>query len=54
MKMAHKRVFNVIKKEWEVTFKSVNNTLLVTLLPLIIVGQVLVLILPRDLWVRTH
>ena len=39
--MALKRITNVITKEWEVTFKSVNNGLFVTLLPILIVGQVL-------------
>ncbi len=38
---AYQCVINIIKKEWEVTFKSVNGTLLVTLLPLIIIAQVL-------------
>jgi ABC-2 type transport system permease protein len=39
--MTLKRIKNVLKKEWKLTFKSVNNTLVVTLLPLLIVGQVL-------------
>lgn len=39
--MTHKRILNVIKKEWEVTFKDVNSALLVTLLPLIITQALL-------------
>jgi len=39
-----KRVSNVIKKEWEVIFTSVNNALFVTLLPLLIVIQLLAVI----------
>lgn len=42
--MIFKRIKNIIKMEWELTFKSVNNSLLVTLLPLLIVAQVLGLI----------
>ena len=39
-----KRINNVIKKEWEVIFKSLNNALFVTLLPLLIVTQLLAVI----------
>jgi ABC-2 type transport system permease protein len=39
--MNTKRISNVIKKEWEVIFTSVNNALFVTLLPLLIVAQLL-------------
>jgi ABC-2 type transport system permease protein len=37
--MLMKRVSNVIKKEWEVMFTSINNTLFITILPLLIVAQ---------------
>jgi len=39
--MAYKRIKNVIKKEWELTFKTLNDGLFITLLPLLIVAQVL-------------
>jgi len=39
--MTIKRIANVIKKEWEITFKSINNALFVTLVPVIIIAQVL-------------
>lgn len=42
--MTRKRILNIIKKEWEMIFKDVNSALLVTLLPLIIIAQVLLLI----------
>ncbi|MGQ9608901.1 MAG: ABC transporter permease subunit [bacterium] len=42
--VAQRRIINIIKKEWEITFKDVNSALLVTLLPLIIIAQVLLLI----------
>lgn len=39
--ITHKRILNVMKKEWEATFKDINGVLLVTLLPLIIIVQYL-------------
>ena len=39
-----KRISNVIKKEWEVMFSSINNTLFITLLPLLILAQFLAVI----------
>jgi ABC-2 type transport system permease protein len=33
------RLLNILKKEWQLMFSEVNSALLVTLLPLIIVGQ---------------
>ena len=39
--MDTKRISNVIRKEWEVMFKSVNNTLFITLIPLIMIGQLM-------------
>jgi ABC-type transport system involved in multi-copper enzyme maturation permease subunit len=43
-KMTLKRIINVIKKEWRMTFGSLNNGLFITLLPLLIVGQLLAII----------
>lgn len=37
--MKHKRILNVLKKEWRLLFTDVNSALLVTLLPVLIVGQ---------------
>jgi ABC-type multidrug transport system permease subunit len=37
--MSRLRLLNILKKEWQVMFSEVNSVLLVTLLPLIIVGQ---------------
>ena len=37
--MVRKRIKNVLMKEWEVLFTDPNSALLITLLPLIIVGQ---------------
>jgi ABC-2 type transport system permease protein len=37
--MARKRVQNVVWKEWEVIFTDLNSALIITLLPLLIVGQ---------------
>lgn len=42
--MARRRIQNVLRKEWVLTFTDLNSTLLVTLLPLLIVGQVVVVI----------
>jgi len=37
--MTHSRIRNILLKEWRVLFTELNSTLLVTLLPLLIVGQ---------------
>lgn len=37
--MISKRIKNIIKKEWLVMFTDINSTMMVTLLPLLIVGQ---------------
>lgn len=42
--MARKRISNIIKKEWETIFYNINSALFITLLPLIITAQALVLI----------
>ncbi len=42
--MARHRIKNILLKEWQVLFTSLNNTLIVTLLPLLIVGQLIVYI----------
>src|SRR5512147_1314540 len=36
-----KRITNVIKKEWELMFTSVNNTLFITLVPLLMIIQLM-------------
>ena len=43
--MARKRIFNILKKEWRVTFAEFNTLFMVTLLPLLIVGELLL-----DVW----
>jgi ABC-2 type transport system permease protein len=42
--MTAQRIGNVVRKEWENTFRSLNSTLLVTLLPLAIIAQLLAVI----------
>ncbi len=37
--MSYRRVRNIVLKEWQVIFTDVNSALIVTLLPLLIVGQ---------------
>ncbi len=37
--MSYRRIRNIVLKEWQVIFTDVNNALIVTLLPLLIVGQ---------------
>ncbi len=37
--MASKRILNILLKEWRLLFTDLNSALLVTLLPLLIVGQ---------------
>ena len=39
--MSRKRIINVLLKEWQFLFTDINSTLLVTLLPLLIVGQLI-------------
>jgi len=43
--VARKRIFNILKKEWRVTFAEFNTLFMVTLLPLLIVGELLL-----DVW----
>jgi ABC-2 type transport system permease protein len=47
--MTRKRIRNILRKEWAVMGSSLNNTLFVTLLPLLITGQALLFIwlIPR-------
>ena len=42
--MSRKRIVNILFKEWRFLFTDVNNTLLVTLLPVAIIGQVILYI----------
>ena len=42
--MSSRRVRNILRKEWAVIFKDLNNVLFVTLLPLLIVAEPLVII----------
>lgn len=37
--MSYKRIKNILKKEWRIIFSELNSILLVTLLPILIVGQ---------------
>jgi ABC-2 type transport system permease protein len=37
--MNYKRISNILKKEWRIIFSELNSILLVTLLPVLIVGQ---------------
>jgi ABC-2 type transport system permease protein len=37
--VSRKRIVNILLKEWQFLFTDVNSTLLVTLLPLLIIGQ---------------
>ncbi|MDD5287937.1 MAG: ABC transporter permease subunit [Dehalococcoidales bacterium] len=39
--MSRKRIINILLKEWQFLFTDINTTLLVTLLPLLIIGQLL-------------
>ena len=39
--MSRKRIVNILLKEWQFLFTDINTTLLVTLLPLLIVGQLI-------------
>lgn len=42
--MINRRIRNVLRKEWRVIFSDLNSVLLVTLLPVLIIGQALVFI----------
>jgi len=42
--MAQKRIINVVKKEWKITFSNTNSTLFIILLPIIITVQALLYI----------
>ena len=42
--MSRKRIFNILLKEWQFLFTDTNTTLLVTLIPLIIIGQLILYI----------
>jgi ABC-2 type transport system permease protein len=39
--MSRKRIVNILLKEWQFLFTDINTTLLVTLLPLLIIGQLI-------------
>ena len=47
--MASRRIGNILKKEWQVMASDLNSLLLVTLLPLLIVGQAIFYI-----WLADH
>ena len=40
--MTGKRIWNVLRKEWEVIFRDLNNTLFVSLIPLLVIAEPLV------------
>ena len=42
--MTGRRISNILKKEWSVLSRDLNSLLLVTLLPLLIIGQALIFI----------
>jgi ABC-2 type transport system permease protein len=42
--LSRKRIINILRKEWQFLFTDINNTLLLTLLPLLIVGQLILYI----------
>jgi len=42
--MTHRRISNILRKEWQVMSHDINSLLFVTLLPLLIVGQAILLI----------
>ena len=47
--MTRRRIINILRKEWRVLFTDINNILFVTLLPLLIVGQLVLYI-----WLAVH
>ncbi len=42
--MSRKRVINILLKEWQFLFTDINNTLMVTLMPILIIGQLILYI----------
>lgn len=42
--MSRKRVLNVIKKEWQVVAGDTNSTLIITLVPLLIIGEFILVV----------
>ena len=42
--MNRRRIGNILRKEWHVMSRDINSVLLVTLAPLLIVGQAILLI----------
>lgn len=42
--MGRKRIVNILLKEWQFLFTDINTTLLVTILPLLIIGQLILCI----------
>jgi len=47
--VTRRRITNILIKEWRVLFTDTNNTLMVTLVPLLIVGQLLLYV-----WLAVH
>jgi ABC-2 type transport system permease protein len=47
--MTGRRIRNILLKEWEIIFRDLNNTLFVTLVPLLIVAEPLVF-----MWLAAH
>jgi hypothetical protein len=47
--MTGRRISNILLKEWEIIFHDLNNTLFVTLVPLLIVAEPLVF-----MWLAAH
>lgn len=47
--MTARRIKNILLKEWEVIFRDLNNTLFVTILPLLIIAEPLVI-----MWLVSH
>ena len=42
--MGYKRIVNILLKEWQFLFTDIGNTLLVTLLPVLVIGQLILYI----------
>ncbi len=47
--MTRRRILNILLKEWEVIFQDLNNTLFVTLIPLLIIAEPMVFV-----WLAQH
>ena len=47
--MTRRRIGNVLRKEWQVMSRDLNSALFVTLLPLLIIGQAILVI-----WLIDH